>query len=209
MSVLNIAGPEYDFGSVVFVVLGECEHRRRGFERDELEVRLMEVAKAKLKKIKAAYDEFGGSPAYWQALEKEVLQTAMPQYVDAAERMNELERQSFGVWREGDPAARTAFGIGGLIVGGLVKALPFIPTIENIFVFALAAAGFLYPDLKRYTHERRHAKTLNRLVAEATAYQQNARLHYMTTTDIRESFTIGSSDAETTTTAAATEKVAE
>ncbi len=200
MTVLNIAGPEYDFGSVVFVVLGECEHRRRGFERDELEFRLMEAAKAKLKKIKQAYDEFGGSPAYWQALEKEVLQTAMPQYINAAEHMNELERQSFGVWREGDPAARTLFGIGGLIVGGIVKALPFVPTLENIFVFALAVAGFLYPDLKRYTHERRHVRTLNRLVAEAAAYQQNARLHYMTTTDIRESFHIGTSETTTTTT---------
>lgn len=198
MSVLNIAGPEYDFGSVVFVVLGECEHRRRGFERDELEFRLLEAAKAKLKKIKQAYDEFGGSPAYWEALEKEVLQTAMPQYIDAAEQMNELERKSFGVWREGDPAARTLFGIGGLIVGGMVKALPFVPTLENIFVFALAAAGFLYPDLKRYTHERRHVRTLNRLVAEAAAYQQNARLHYMTTTDIRESFSIGTSETTTT-----------
>lgn len=202
MSVLNIAGPEYDFGSVVFVVLGECEHRRRGFERDELEFQLMEAAKGKLKKIKQAYDEFGGSPAYWQALEKEVLQTAMPQYINAAEQMNELERQSFGIWREGDPAARTVFGIGGLIVGGIVKALPFVPTLENIFVFALAVAGFLYPDLKRYTHERRHVRTLNRLVAEAAAYQQNARLHYMTTTDIRESFHIGTN--ETTTSASET-----
>jgi hypothetical protein len=194
MSVLNIAGPEYDFASVVFVVIGECEHRRRGFERDELEFRLMEAAKAKLKKIKEAYDEFGGSTAYWQALEKEVLQTAMPQYIAAAEDMNELERKSFGVWRDGDPAARTIFGLGGLVVGSMIKALPFIPTIENIFVFALAIAGFLYPDLKRYTHERRHVKMLNRLVSDAAAYQANAKLHYMTTTDIRQSFQIGSGE---------------
>jgi hypothetical protein len=199
MSVLNIAGPEYDFASVVFVVLGECEHRRRGFERDELEFRLMEAAKAKLKQIKKAYDEFGGSAVYWQTLEKEVLQTAMPQYIAAAEDMNELERKSFGVWRDGDPAARTIFGLGGLIVAGFVKALPFIPTIENVFVFALAIAGFLYPDLKRYTHERRHVKTLNRLVSDAAAYQANAKLHYMTTTDIRQSFQIGGGEETTTT----------
>ncbi len=197
MSVLNIAGPEYDFGSVVFVILGECEHRRRGFEDDELEFRLMEAAKAKLKKIKAAYDEFGGSAAYWTALQKEVLETAMPQYINAAKKMNALERNSFGVWRDGDPAARTAFGLGGLVVGGVLKVLPLIATIENMFALALAVAGFLYPDLKRYTHERRHVKTLNRLVNEAAAYQQNARLHYMTTTDIRESFHIGEPSSET------------
>src|SRR5687767_12620063 len=160
----------------------------------------MEAARSKLKKIKAAYDEFGGSTAYWKALEKEVLETAMPQYINAALKMNRLERNSFGIWRDGDPAARTAFGLGGLVVGGLVKALPFIPTLENMFVFGLAVAGFLYPDLKRYTHERRHVKMLNRLVTDAAAYQQNARLHYMTTTDIRESFHIGGPSAETTTT---------
>lgn len=198
MSVLNIAGPEYDFGSIVFVILGECEHRRRSFDDDELEFQMMETAKAKLKKIKAAYDEFGGSAAYWKALQSEVLERAMPQYIKAALAMNRLERESFGIWRAGDPAARTVFGIGGLLAGGLLKALPFIPTIENIFVFAFAAAGVLYPDLKRYTHERRHVKTLNRLVAEAAAYQQNARLHYMTTTDIRESFAIGESEPTTT-----------
>ena len=199
MSVLNIAGPEYDFGSVVFVVIGECEHRRRGYDRDELEFGLMEVAKEKLEKIRAAYDEFGGSPAYWSALEKEVLQTAMPQYLEAAEAMNEMERQSFGVWRAGDPLSRTVFGLGGLVVGGLVKTLPFVPTLENMFVFALAAAGFMYPELKRYTHERRHVRTLNRLVADAAAYQANAKLHYMTTTDIRESFTLGPGENATTT----------
>ena len=209
MSVLNIAGPEYDFGSVVFVVLGECEHRRRGFERDELPFRLTEVAKAKLKKIKEAYDEFGGSAAYWDTLQREVLETAMPQYIDAAERMNELEKKSFGVWRDGDPAARTVFGLGGLVVGGLVKALPFVPTIENIFVFGLAAAGFLYPELRRYTYERRHVKTLNRLVADAAAYQANAKLHYMTTTDIRQSFSIGSGSGETETVTPEGREVAE
>ena len=40
-SMLNIAGPEYDFGSVVFVVLEECEHRRRGFDDDELDEQLL------------------------------------------------------------------------------------------------------------------------------------------------------------------------
>jgi hypothetical protein len=189
-SVLNIAGPEYDFGSVVYVVLEELEHRRRSLERDELEFRLRETAKAKLKQIKGAYDEFGGSPAYWAALEKEVLETALPQYTDAAEEMNALERTHFGIWRGGDPAARFAFGLGGLFVGSLIIALPFIPIVEGMFAFALAAAGVVYPEIKRYTHERRHFRTLNRLVNDAARYQQTARLHYMTTNDIKESFSL-------------------
>ena len=104
--MLNIAGPEYDFGSVVFVVLEECEHRRRGFDDDDAEEQLLRVARAKLAKIKQAYDEFGGSPAYWKVLETEVLETAMPQYIQAAREMTALERANFGVWRGGDPAAR-------------------------------------------------------------------------------------------------------
>lgn len=188
--VLNIAGPEYDFGSVVFVVLEECEHRRRALENDELEFRLMETARAKLKKIKAAYDEFGGSPVYWQSLQTEVLETAMPQYVKAAREMNTLERANFGIWRGGDPAARFTFALGGLVLGSVIIALPLVAVFEAMSAVVLTAAGAVYPEIKRYTHERRHFRLLNRLVTDAAAYQQNARLHYMTTTDIRESFTL-------------------
>ena len=189
--MLNIAGPEYDFGNVVFAVLEECEHRRRGYDAEEVERELLRAAREKLAQIKAAYDEFGGSPVYWQALEKEVLETVMPQYVIAADEMNHQERTTFGIWRGGDPAARGVFALGGLLVGGFVKALPFIPTIENMFVLAFAGVGALYPEIKRYTHERRHARLLNRLVVDAAQYQQNAKLHYMTTTQIRESFSAG------------------
>ncbi|HUP59045.1 MAG TPA: hypothetical protein VNA69_01360 [Thermoanaerobaculia bacterium] len=189
--MLNIAGPEYDFANVVFVVLGECEHRRRGFENEHLEEHLLEIARAKLKKIKAAYDEFGGSAAYWQALETEVLETAVPQYIDSAQEMNRLERTGYDVFRGGDLSARLLFALAGLLLGIVLLALPFVPKFyEAAFAFLLAAGGFAYPDLKRFTHERRHFRLLNRLVDDAARYQQNSRLHYMTTTDIRESFHI-------------------
>jgi hypothetical protein len=186
--MLNIAGPEFDFGSVVFVVLEECEHRRRGFDDDEVEEGLLRAARGKLAKIRKAYDEFGGSPAYWNVLEGEVLETAMPQYIAAARDMNALERTNFGVWRGGDPAARFAFALAGLLLGSILIALPFVKIVEAMFAFALAVLGFIYPELKRYTHERRHFRLLNRLVNDATQYQQNAKLHYMTASEIRESF---------------------
>lgn len=190
MSVLNIAGPEYDFGSVVYVVLQECEHRRRAFDDDELEEALLATATAKLEKLHAAYAEFGGSEPYWSELRREVLETAVPQYVDAAKEMNALERSSFGLWREGDPAARIAFALTGLFVGSLVIATPFIPVVEATFAFALTGAGFFFPEIKRYTHERRHYRLLNQLVEAAAIYQRDARLHYMTMSDIRESFSL-------------------
>jgi hypothetical protein len=190
--MLNIAGPEYDFGSIVFVVLEECEHRRRGFDSDEAEFQLLRVAKEKLAHIRKAYDEFGGSAAYWKVLETEVLETAMPQYIDAAREMTALERAKFGIWRGGDPLARVVFALGALLVGSILIALPFVPIVERLFAFGLAVAAFLYPELKRWTHERRHFRTLNRIITDAAQYQQNAKLHYMTTSEIRDSFTIDS-----------------
>jgi hypothetical protein len=188
--MLNIAGPEYDLGSVVFVVLEECEHRRRGFDDAELAPRLLDTARTKLAKIKAAYDEFGGSTAYWQSLETEVLQTAMPQYITAAREMNAQERSNYGIWRGGDPLARIAFALGGLLLASLLIFVPFVRIFEFFFAIGFFLTGLLYPEIKRFTHERRHSRVLNRLVTDAARYQANARLHYMTTNDIRESFTL-------------------
>ena len=186
--MLNIAGPEYDFAQVLFAVLQECEHRRRGVEPEALDRDLRQIARVKLTTIKAAYDEFGGSAQYWRDLEKEVIDTALPQYIPAAADMNEMERNGFVVFRRGDPAARLVLALGGLLIGSVIVAMPFIPIVEDLFAFALTGVGFFYPDIVRFTHERRHVHLLNRLVADAGRYQTNAKLHYMTTQQIRESF---------------------
>lgn len=193
--MLNIAGPEYDFGHVVHAVIQECEHRRRALEPEDTDEQLMSIARDKLQRIKAAYDEFGGSATYWSALQTEVLDTAMPQYSKAAIEMNRLERNGWDVFRHGDPAARGLFALIGLFIGSLIIATPFIPIVESLFAFGLTGAGFLYPDIARYVHERRHSHMLNRLVADSARYQQSARLHYMTTTQIRDSFSISSAPA--------------
>jgi len=195
--MLNIAGPEYDFGSIVFVVLQECEHRRRGIENEDLDAQLHATARAKLARIKAAYDEFGGSATYWKSLETEVLETALPQYVAAAREMNAQERSKFDIWRGGDPLARLAFALGGLLLGSAMIFIPYVRMFEAFFAVGLAITGLFYPELRRWTQERRHTRALNQLVADAAAYQQNARLHYMTTTDIRESFAIGEPERST------------
>jgi len=186
--VLNIAGPEYDFGQVLYAVLQECEHRRRGLSDETIDDDLLAIARAKLAQIKAAFDEFGGSPAYWSEIEKEVLNTAMPQYAPAAAEMNALERSGFQVFRRGDVAARLLFALGGLVIGSIIIALPFIPIFEDMFAFAMTAGGFFYPDIVRYSTERRYMRFLNRIVADAQRYQSRAQLHYLTTTQIRQSF---------------------
>jgi hypothetical protein len=186
--MLNIAGPEYDFGSVVYAVLQDCEHRRRAFDDDQFERSVKVCATQKLAQIRKAYEEFGGSAVYWEALEKEVLETVLPQYVDPALEITQLERSGFGVWRGGELSARLVFALIGLIVGSIIIAIPWIPIFETMFAFALTVGGFMYPDLKRYTYERRYARKLNKLITDSDRYQSAAGLHYITATDIERSF---------------------
>ena len=186
--MLNIAGPEYDYAQVVYVVLQECEHHRRSFEEATFDAEVRTCATEKLAEVKAAYDEFGGSATYWETLEKEVDEVVLPQYVAAAREMSELESNHFNIWRDGDLGARFAFALAGLIIGSIIIALPFIPIFEEMFAFALTAVGFLYPDLKRFMTERRYMKVLNRLVTDSAKYQENSRLHYMTSQDIQKAF---------------------
>jgi len=177
--MLNLAGPAYDFGNVLYAVLQECEHKRRGLLPDRAEERLLEIAREKLAEIRESYVEAGGDPAYWKDLEREVLETAMPQYAAAAAEQTRLEKSSYGVWRQGDPLARGLFGLTGLALGGLIIAAPFIPIWEDAFAFVLAAVGFLYPEVRRVAADYRHSRFLNRLIANAEAYQKDQRLHYL------------------------------
>ena len=186
--MLNIAGADYDFAQVVYVVLQECEHRRKGFDAADFDGEVHACASEKMAEVKATYDEFGGSAPYWEELQKEVEEVVLPQYLAAARGVTEMERNNFDIWRGGDLAARFTFALIGLIIGSIIIALPFIPIFEDMFAIALMVAGFLYPDLKRFLFERRYKKVLNRIVSDSARYQENARLHYMTSQDIQNSF---------------------
>jgi len=190
MSTLNIAGPEYDFGHVAYAVLVECEHRRRGLPEAGFTKGISAIAREKLDEIHRAYEEFGGSASYWKTLEKEIVLTLLPQYAPAAELMTDLERSNYNVFRGGDLGARLLFALIGLLIGGIIISLPFVPIFEDFFALITTAIGFLYPDLKRFFYERAHAKLLNRLVSDSARYQSDARISYMTTDQIRDSFTL-------------------
>ncbi len=184
--MLNLAGASYDFGNVLFAVLQECEHKRRALLPNEAEARLREIARAKLAEIHESYVECGGSETYWQNLEREVIETTLPQYVSSAVEQNRLERSNYDLWRQGDLTARLLFGLLGLVIGGLIIAAPFIPIFEDAFAFLLAAGGFLYPEIKKTYSDFRHSRTLNRLIAQAEAYQKDQRLHYMSEARLQE-----------------------
>jgi len=183
--MLNLAGREYDFGPVLFAVLGDCEHRRRSLpaDDDEAAAKLAEVARQKLAEIQPCYEEAGGAPAYWRELENEILETALPQYARAAAAQTRLELGSYGLWRQGDPLSRLALGLAGLAVGGLIVKAPFIPIFEDAFAFVLAAAAFFYPEIKRLVFDWRYSRLLNRLVAQAESYQHR-QLPYVSEADL-------------------------
>jgi hypothetical protein len=171
--MLNLAGREYGFGPVLFTILGECEHRRRSLPEGDAEAaaRLTAIAREKLAEIEVCYREAGGSPGYWQELETEVIETALPQYAHAAAAQTRLEEASYGLWRQGDPLSRVLLGLAGLTLGGLVIKAPFIPIVEDAFAFALAGAAILYPEIRRWFCDWRYSRLLNRLIVQAEAYQ--------------------------------------
>jgi len=196
--LLNLAGSSFDFGNVLFAVLQECEHRRRALLPGEAEARLREAARQKLEEIRESYKESGGTPAYWQALEREVLETAMPQYIPAAVEQTRLEKSAYDLWRQGDALARAAFALAGLILGGLLIAAPFIPIWEDAFAFVLAVVGLLYPEIKQLVSDLRHSRFLNRLIVQAEKYQKDGRLHYLSATRLEEELeAMGSAGKET------------
>lgn len=186
--MLNLAGSEFDFAQVVYTVLDECEHRRRSVPPDSRGEEFAQIGRRKLAEIKGAYEEVGGSASYWEALQREVLETAIPQYAPAALQMNALERSGFRLLRQGDPASRGIYALGGLLIGSAIIATPFIPFVENTFALLLTATGFFYPDIVRFTADRKHARMLNGLVEAAANFQQNARVVYLSNKDLDDSF---------------------
>ncbi len=184
--MLNLAGSSYDYDNVLFAVLQECEHQRRALLPNEAVARLQEIARAKLAEIHESYTELGGTGAYWQQLEREVMETALPQYIPEAVEQTRLERDNYDLWRQGDPASRALFGLLGLVIGGLIIKAPFIPIFEDTFAFLLTAAGLLYPEVKKTYFDYRHSRRLNRLITHAEKYQKNEKLHYVSEARLRE-----------------------
>ncbi len=175
--MINLAGSSFDFGNVLFAVLQECEHRRRALLPSEAAGKLREIAARKLAEIRASYGESGGLPSYWQTLEREVMEAALPQYVSFAVEQTRLEQSNYDLWRRGDPASRVVYALAGLVVGGLIWWVPFIPIWDKWLAPVLAVAGFIYPELRRWVFDLRFTRNVNRLVAHAEGYQKDRRLH--------------------------------
>jgi hypothetical protein len=194
--MLNIAGPSFDFGNVLFAVLQECEHVRRGLLPNEAHGRLLEAARRKLAEIRESFQENGGTPGYWEELEREVLETSLPAYIPEAIEQTRLEKSGYDVWRRGDATARVVFALAGLVLGGLIIKAPFIPIWEDAFAFVLAVGGLLYPEVKQLVADFRHSRLLNRMIAQAEKYQ-SSRTDYVSEARLQKELdAVGGSEVE-------------
>lgn len=186
--MLNLAGSSYDFGSVIFAVLQECEHRRGGFVDSDAGARLREVAEQKLKEIELSYREMGGTAPYWDQLRREILETVLPQYAPAAIAQTKRERTNWGVWRGADLIARATFALVGFAMDGLLIRLGMIPWPVKGLAFILGLFGWFYPEAKQALFEYRHSRLLNRLISDGEKYQRNDRIHYLSNTELEDAF---------------------
>ena len=138
------SGSSFDFANVIFSVLQDCEHRRRSYTDENVRAGLMECANEKLARVKTSYLDGLGSKSYWRDLEKEVLETVMPQYIAAAAEQNRLELTGYGVFRGGDVGARILFALLGLVVGGLIPRFrSFRSSRRRSRSFSRSADGFI------------------------------------------------------------------
>ena len=187
-AIVNVAGSAFDFGRVIFAVLQSCEHQRRSFSAEEAPVQLVDVARAKLAEIRESYVEAKGSESYWKQLEHEIFVTVLPQYIPKAIAQTKRENGDYGLWRGGDMPARFVMFLVALLIGVAIIEAPFIPIFEQAFAFFLAACGWFYPEIKRWTYESRHSRLLNRLIVGGEEYQKNTDIHYLSDRALNELF---------------------
>ncbi len=160
---------EFASGKVAIDLLEHLERSREAIVRDEgATTRALETA---LAPIRAAYLESELPRAYFDALEGEVRQSLPAAWRAVALPFTALEARSFGRWRGGDLGARLAYVLGGLVLGGLVVWLPFIPIWEKWVPFALAASGWWLPDAQAAWHRRRYGRELGRIARRFEAVQ--------------------------------------
>ena len=184
--MLNLAGASFDFANVVFAVFEECEHRRDALDPETAQPELKRIADEKLARIEASYLESGGTPSYWEAVRREVLETVLPRYALHAIEQTRMERTNYDLWRGGDVAARVVMALIGLGIGVIIIAIPQIPIFWKPLTLLTAASGMFYPEIKKLYFDWKHSRLMNRLIKEADQYQKNARIHFVTNAQLDE-----------------------
>src|SRR4029079_14042752 len=142
--------PQFSAETVSREVLARLEQRRPALAGDAAATET-EVSAA-LAEARARYVEAALPASYFEALAREVGGAVGARWRTVAAPYTALEARGHGVWRGGDLVARLVYVFGGLLLGGLCVAAPFIPIWEKWFPFALAFLGFWLPDAQVAWH---------------------------------------------------------
>lgn len=163
------------------VLIAAAERRRPGLGpwTPAVRAQLREIFQAELAEVKARFFELFDDRAYWDKLERAVLDDAFVRYAAVAERHTALEARGYGIWRGGDVVSRVVLGLGGLAVGAFIARAPFIPlpTSADVVVMLSALGTPLLPDLQVWLHERRFRRQLKKIVEDMATAQEQQKLY--------------------------------
>lgn len=171
----------FSLAFVAGVLMAAAERRRPGLGAWSPAVReqLQQLFRDELASVKRSFFELFQDAEYWARLEKAVMGDVFPRYAAIAERQTALEQREYGVWRGGDLLARLAYAGVGLVVGGLMVKLPFIPIPQtwDFFAFLTMIGAPLIPDLQVGWHQRRYRKSIEAIMQEMAAAQQAQQIY--------------------------------
>ncbi len=155
--------------AVTTEVLWHLERRRATLASDsEATATQVQVA---LAQIERSYVELELPRAYFTALAAEITSVVPKRWLKAAQVFATVEERNYGVWRSGDLLSRLAYVGGGLLLGAVVVAVPFIPIWWKGFPLLLAAAGYFLPDAQVRLQKRRYAAELGDIARDVGAAQ--------------------------------------
>src|SRR4051794_32501563 len=99
-----------------------------------------------------------------------VRRVVLPAYARLAGRFTVRERNDFYASPPGwHTVERVAWAVGGIVVGALAVAAPFIPIFAKEWIALFMFAGFFYPSVRRFLSLRRYQSDLVTLVQSADA----------------------------------------
>jgi len=152
---------DFAMQKVAVDVLAHLERHRELAVREPGETaREVELA---LAPVRQAYLDSQLPLSYFEALERELLVVLPPAWRAVAVPFTALEARRFGLWRGGDLVARLVYVLGGLVLGGLLVWLPFVPLWERWLPFAMAGGGAWLPSAQIVWHRHRYARELGRI----------------------------------------------
>jgi hypothetical protein len=171
----------YSIPFLAGVLISAAERRRPGLgpwnEQAQSEIRAL--FQSELAQMKRQFFELFDDSAYWDKVERTLLDVCLPRYCALAQKQTELERRDFGLWRGGDLIARGAYAAAGLLIGIIMVKLPFIPIPQtwDLFAFVTMLAGPFVPDAQIWMYRRRHRKELEAIVADMKEAEEQLRLY--------------------------------